>query len=157
MIYTVKWSELKTGRSGNKYTEMQLEDSEGNITDKVTTFDPVMTGGTIEGAIVKNDKGYLNFKKLEAPDFIKKGNPNYKTQQIEKAMDKKNESISHFQDKKEESIALAGAQRDAVLIVTTMMTQYPKGTIPDIEDIQNDIIEWRNWFLSEEFRLPPPF
>lgn len=158
MIYKITWCEVKkTGNTNGRdwsITEMTLEDPDGNKTEKVSTFDPVMNGGTIEGTIVKNDKGYLNFKKLEAPDFIKRGNPNYKTDQINKAMDKKNESISHFQDKKEESIALAGAQRDAVLIVTSI---FKDKNIDSDRELQEEIIKWRNWFLSDDFRIPPPF
>lgn len=165
MIYTIKWSEVtKSGTTNGRdwrMTSMLLVDGTGTETDKVTTFDKVETGGTIEGEIVQNGQ-YLNFKKkLEAPEFIKNSRgSNFKAQQIEKAVEKKNEAIAHFQDEKEKSIALAGAQRDAVLIVVQKMA-----TSPDLLDkvawdeqlIKEEIIKWRNWFLSENFRLPPPF
>lgn len=159
--YKIVWAqEKKKGETNGRpwvITNMTLEDEQGNTTENVSTFDPVMSGGTIEGTIVKKGE-YLNFSKLEPPEFIKKqqGILNYKSQQIEKVMDKKEASISHFQDKKEENIALAGAQRDAVLIVTMIYNNlnHPNESV---EAIKEHIIKWRNWFLSDSFRISPPF
>ena len=69
-------------------------------------------------------------------------------------MNKKREDISHFQASKEESIKLASAQRDAVLIVTTMAGFKFNSTTSDAT-IENEIIKWRNWFLSDDFQAPP--
>lgn len=55
-------------------------------------------------------------------------------------------------DRKEE---LASAQRDAVLITTTIMANYKEEAAG--MDIKEEIIKWRNWFLNDsEFNNPPP-
>lgn len=64
----------------------------------------------------------------------------------------KTASINKAMDRKEESITLAGAQRDAVLIVKELIE--PSWTT---EEIKEAVVEWRNWFLSSEFKnnIPP--
>lgn len=156
MKYVIEFCEVKKTGTGAKgpwtIITMSLKDEQGNITDKVDTFDAVMMGQTIEGTIEAGQYG-LNFKK----DMTTKqtAGSNFKAQQIEKAVVRKEESIGRFQASKEESIALMAAQRDAVLIVTTMFPQYATGTTES--DIKEDIVKWRNWFLSDEFKDIPPF
>ena len=57
---------------------------------------------------------------------------------------------------KEEAIALMAAQRDAVLLVTTLINSDTRK--PDTEDdLKMEIVKWRNWFLSDDFKEHPPF
>lgn len=162
--FNIKWSEKKN----DDWIVAQLHEnivSEGTITGKdykdvsinrkskkgdiFPNFDEIMTGQDVEGELWISDAGknylFAPRKKLEKPNFMKKN--------IEAVMDKKNESISKFQGQKEESIALMSAQRDAVLIVTTITL----GEETD-EEVKQRIIKWRNWFLSNDFRKDiPPF
>jgi len=131
--------------NGKPFVEADLDDG-GDEVFKVSAWNNEFAGDYWEGELEKNDKGYWRIKKP------KTGNPNFRTQQMEKVMDRKEQSIGKTMDRKEESIALAGAQRDAVLIVTRM---FPP--LVDDNQIKTDIIKWRNWFLSDDFRDTPPF
>lgn len=113
-------------------------------------FDSIRTGGSIEGELWDNPSGK---KYLFAPRTPKTASGGaYKSQQVKEAQDRKREDIERFQGSKEESIRLMSAQRDSVLIVTTLIGQG----IP-VEDIKEEIIKWRNWFLSADFEEHPPF
>lgn len=154
--FSIEWSEVKkTGTTNGKdwkITTMTLKDEMGTMHDNVSTFDPVMTGGSLEGEIITNEKGYKNFKNhIQRPS-----NPMFnKTAQMEKVMDRKEESITKFADRKEEAIAMAGAQRDAVLIVTSKIL-YAQPIADDT--VKLEILKWRNWLLSDEFKKGiPPF
>lgn len=118
--------------------------------DVFPNFDSLMPGQEIEGVLWQSPKGpfYLFPPKLAATGNFRASGA------ISKAMEKKEASIEKFQTNKEESIKLAGAQRDAVMIVTS------RDSIKDCTDehIENEVKRWRNWFLlDEEFNNPPPF
>lgn len=149
--FTIKWCNVaKKGNTNGRdwtITSMTLIDEQGNETPDVSTFTSVMNGGTLEGRIVKNDKGYLNFvPKLEAPEFIKKGNSNFKTQQIEKSMERKETSINKFQDNKEWSIKVASSMNKAIdLTIAEMKGELSK---MDSGDVAEMILKWRKWILN---------
>lgn len=177
--YKIKWVELKKVTVGG----VEKEIYEGTFTNNL--------GSDIQATIWKFDKENIEFPGWSEirPGGEVTGNPwtkpgttkvtiyppsenkprggapsAYKGKQIEEAQVRKNEMIGKTMDRKEESIALAGAQRDAVLIVTTMINtlgkDYLRGVNPGEnlgEDMKEQIIKWRNWFLSEDFRNPPPF
>ena len=73
---------------------------------------------------------------------------------IREAQDRKFESISNSQDVKNNSIRMAGAARDATLIVTTF---YPEIADPDFEGriqtreetIKEQWLMWRKWFYQQ--------
>lgn len=102
MKYTIDWCEVKRTGEGAKgpwtITEMNLRDEEGKVTEKVSTFDTVTNGGTIEGEIYTNDKGYLNFKKAQAVARSNFG-AQQKEASITKMQDRKAESIEKAQDR----------------------------------------------------------
>lgn len=143
--YTIKWCEIsKTGNTNGRawqITKMTLVDPEGKETEGVSTFESVMNGGTLEGKIVTNDKGYLNFiKKLEAPAFIKQAsNSAYKTQQIEKTMERKEQSIAKSQDNKEWGIKIASSMNKAVDVA---IAENKDNITPE------DILRWRKWIWN---------
>lgn len=64
---------------------------------------------------------------------------------IEKAMERKEQSINRFIDKKEQGMAIMAAGRDACMIVTARLGH---GNRPD-EEIQADIKKWSKWFLDQ--------
>lgn len=144
-IYKIKWIEVKkTGETnGRKWqiTEMTLEDDQGVETSKVSTFENVINGGTIEGKIVTNDKGYLNF--VKKPEAKAVANANFKTQQMEKVMERKESSINKFQDNKEWSIKVASSMNKAIELAIAQ-----KDEIPSHMTMQDTIIYWRKWIWN---------
>jgi hypothetical protein len=141
--YKIDWCEVKkTGNTNGrewKITEMTLTDEEGKKTDKVSTLENVAPGLELEGKIVTNDKGYLNFvKKLEAPEFVKKaGNSAYKEKLMNETMARKETSITKFQDNKEWSIKISSTMRDAVLL-----------SIAEQNPTADRILAWRRWLWN---------
>lgn len=144
-------AELKD-ESGTEFKEVSIN-KVSKKGEPFPNFDGLQPGREIEGELWTSEKGkhYLFPPRADKPRGGAGGA--FKTAQIEKVMDRKEESIGKFQDKKEEGIALSGAQRDAVLMTTTYFGLGSGGE----EGLKAKIIEWRNWFLSEEFRTPPPF
>jgi len=137
MKYKTNWVERRTGKSGKEYLVMNLLDEDGKETQNVSTFNLEYTAGQeIEGEIVQNGN-FLNWKaKLEAPAFIK--NSGYKTQMIEKSMERKENSIGKFQDNKEWSIKVASTMNKAVdLAIAEKLT--------DPVDLKENILRWREW------------
>lgn len=152
MKYKIELCEVKKEGSTNgrnwKITEMTLIDEGGIKTEKVSTFNSVAIGQELEGEIKQNDKGYLNFiAKLEPPQFMKQqSNTAFKTAQMEKVMDRKEQSIGKFQDTKDWSIKTSSTMRDAVLL-----TIAEKGDIPmRDEELGQMVVKWRK-FLWNHF------
>ena len=162
MTYKVEWIEVNkyreqkvslTRSDGSKLLEAKLgrEFKGQNIT----------AGQTIEGNEWKSSKNgsiYI-FPVKEDEHTAYKDKPVYsprspsQSQQIERAIETKNENIGKVMDRKEDAIKLMASQRDAVLIITSRGIQ----TLDDME-VQKGIIKWRNWFLlDKEFNNPPPF
>jgi hypothetical protein len=140
MRYKINWIEKRVGRSGKEYMVMSLVDETGKETTEVSTFEMQYTlAQEIEGQIVQNGK-FLNWKpKLEAPDFIKKGNGNFKAQQIEKVMERKEGSISKFQDNKELGIKVASTMNKAIDLA---IAELGEKVMPE------DILRWRKWIWN---------
>jgi hypothetical protein len=151
MKYKISWVEKKTGKSGKEYMVMHLRDENDVETQNVSTFElSYAPGQEIEGEIVQNGN-FKNWRgKLEAPNFIK--NSAYKTQQMEKVMDKKNESIGKFQDNKEWSIKTASTMNKAIdLAIAEKLT--------DPIELKDSILRWREWIWTNwevgEDQYPP--
>lgn len=64
---------------------------------------------------------------------------------IEKAMDRKEQSINRFIDKKEQGMAIMAAGRDACMIVTARLTHVAKSDA----EIEADIKKWSKWFYTQ--------
>ena len=151
--------ELKTRIKQEPYKKLTLENMNGAVFEGVSAFAwkfpnqaSLVAGAEIEGSIVIDG----NYKNLVG-GIEKKSNSNFKAQQIEKVMEKKSENIGKILDRKEESIRLASAQRDAVLLTTTLIANTPAGDIEE-KEVRQMVIKWRNWFLlDQEFNNPPPF
>lgn len=170
MRYKIAWIEQKSTKDGKPKAEATLvgeTESENATGVKVTiwgdfpNYGAIVNGGMIEGEIVPSrDPKYLpSLKPSVSPKMASRGN--FKAEQVERVMDKKNASISQFQDNKEEAIRLASAQRDAVLLVTTFYkSRWENDPILESEFdvlVKKKIIEWRDWFLSSNFTDVIPF
>ncbi len=102
MKYSIEWSEvIKRGETNGrawKMTKMNLKDEAGQLHDEVTTFDDVMTGGTLEGTIEMKGK-YKNFKNLpKAPSNSIYKRPDI-TENVKVAQERKEASIEKAQDR----------------------------------------------------------
>ncbi len=119
-------------------------------------FDDIKIDSDVQGRLWKSpaNKWYLFPPDAEKPHYG--ANNANKTAVMEKMMEKKEDSIKKFQNSKEDSIKLMAAQRDAVLIVNTLMAKDMGVTWIDSE-IKKEIIDWRNWFLLGDFNDIPPF
>ncbi len=100
--FQIKWAESKkTGETnGRKWeiTNMTLTDQDGKDIENVSTFEKVMTGGTIEGEIVPKGN-YLNFEPKKVDNGKK---PNF-----DRIMEKKSNQIAEAQSNKASQIAEA--------------------------------------------------
>lgn len=148
MKYHVEWIENKTGKSGKPYQAMTLKDETGAMFENVTTFDSLSLAGDYEGEIIQNGQ-YLNFKMKMANPYPKPAGRG-----IDKAMERKEASITKFADRKEESIALMSSQRDAVLIVTTLYPELASYEEPHkTREIEAKYHQWRKFLLNSNSPL----
>lgn len=110
MTYTVTNITQETAKTGKLYQRADLTDSNGQFYEKVSAFNGEFQreGMAIDGYLESKDfngKLYYTFKS--------KPSVGGKSAQIERVIEKKNESIANFQDAKEKSIQLAGAITNA--------------------------------------------
>ncbi len=158
--YNVNWlakknedwimASLKDGEKEYKDVSINRVNKKG---ETFPGFDDLQPGRDVEGELWESPshKWYLFAPRPESTRGGAGGA--FKQAQIEKTMDKKNEFIGKTLDRKEDSIRLAGAQRDAVLIVTTRYNDPEMS----IADFKNEILKWRDWFLTEFNKDIPPF
>lgn len=156
----IDWIEFKETATGKKKADVTLIDENGKTTDVTIWGDfpgysDLIVGQSIEGEIkaASDPKFKPSFNAPRSPKTASTGA--FKAMQIEKAQDRKESSIGRFQASKEESIKMAGAQRDAVLMVSTLIPL--RGIIPSDNLLRDEIIRWRDWFLSDKFEEHPPF
>lgn len=147
--FNIKWSERKSGNYGD-YIVADLVDEAGQELEGVSinekskkgdvfpNFKELMTGQDVEGELWTSDAGkhYLfpPRKKLDKPNFMKA-----KEAMIEKAVERKEKSISGFQDSKDWSIKTSSTMRDAVLIAIEESKVFPA------YDFQKGVLKWRKW------------
>lgn len=162
---TIEWIETKgpdwkvaslIGEDKTAYKDVSINrtSKKGEI---FPNFDDLKNGGEVEGELWQStgQKWYLFPPK---PQTTSGGAPRgsgggYKQKVMEESMARKESSIRNFQATKEESIRLSSAQRDSVLIVTSIGVKESSD-----DEIKHAIIKWRDWFLlSSEFNDTPPF
>ena len=144
---TINWLKEKNWQ-GKKFYEAEIVDEQGqrydaSIWPDVAGFENLMPGHQVEGELVKNAKGYWTLKGPK-PSFSGTGfsggrgiaqAQERKAQYIEKAQERKNESVSYF-NSLNSAIALLGKVHDS-----------PVDT--DDTSIKHFITRWRDWFLTE--------
>lgn len=149
MKFTINFLEKKSpewivanllDESGTEIKEVSINKT-SKKGDLFPHFDELMSGGTVEGEpwISGAGKNYLfpPKVKLEKPEFMKA-----KTQQIEKTMARKEESIGRFQDNKEIIIKISSTMRDATLLAVAEMQHTSPSSHSDIELL---VLKWRKW------------
>lgn len=158
MKFTIEWLEMKETSTGKRKADATVVSEDGKNTDVTIWADfpgfTELTPGMSVEADIKPASDPKYKPSLTAPRSSHKASGGgYKARVMEDAMVRKETSISRFQTNKEESIKLMSAQRDAVLIVTTM---YDAGAWGE-EEMKRQILKWRDWFLSEKFNETLPF
>lgn len=158
MKYKIQWIQQGKTSTGKVKADAEVVGEDGTNTELTIWgdfpgFQDLMPGSEVEGEIKPaSDPKYK--PSLNAPKSpVAQRSGAYKGKVIEEAQNRKAEQIRGFQAEKGESIRLAGAQRDAVLIVATF---YKDGEW-DESFLKEKIVNWRDWFLSKEFNETLPF
>lgn len=154
MRYSIQTLQVKNIPSlGKKVAEMEVKDIEGNtlkgsMWEDFPSFNTMTFGSQFEADLVYKEKNGYTTGTFYAPKGLTKRSFGGKAD-MTKIMDTKAQNIEKSQDRKEEAISKAGAQRDAVLIVTTF---YKNLADSDLETVENQvklrIAEWYKYFLN---------
>ena len=150
MIYKISNAIPKTWND-KKFVEAELIDTNGELF-KVSAWAGEFDDKTEwEGDLVKNDKGYWKLVTKKAV-----AGANFKAQQVEKTMERKEKSIAHFQDEKEWSIMVSSTMRDAVSLAIAEYTINKQS----LDSLDRCVLKWREWLIenwSVEKTDKPPF
>lgn len=138
MIYKLSNKNEKTWND-KKYTEAELTDTNGELFKVSAWAGEFNDKDTWEGELVKNDKGYW---KLVSPKAV--AGSNFKAQQVEKTMERKEKSIAGFQDNKEWSIMVSSTMRDAVQLAVAEYTINKQ----NLDRLDECVLKWRSWLIE---------
>lgn len=139
--------------TGKPMKRLEVADT-NNTVSKVNIFSDfphyadLKEGSTIDGEIRKNDKGYDNLYSNEIKPRSG-ASSGFKTAQIEKAMEHKEQSISKFQDNKEFSIMVASSMSGAIALA---IAEYKDKTVLDTLD--QAVLKWRR-FILDNWNIDP--
>lgn len=137
MIYKIENKNEKTWND-KKFTEAELVDSQGERF-KVSAWAGEFEGKEeIECTLEKNDKGYW---KLLTPKKV--AGANFKANQINETMQRKETSIKGFQDSKEWSIMTASSMNKAIDLAIAEIKD-----IKTLNTLEQDILKWREWIIN---------
>lgn len=145
--YTINWAERKTTKVGDKF-DAALKDEQGVETTGVTLWakdwPDAQPGREVEGDLVVKQNGQYTNKTLYKAKTWSAGRAAAKPD-FTKIVEQKNENITRQMDRKEDSIKIAGAQRDATLMVTTF---FHDGFHTD-EELKTKWLSWKSYFLGQ--------
>jgi len=136
MIYKISNKHNKEW-NGKPFVEAELTDTNGELF-KVSAWAGEFAGDTWDGELEKNDKGYW---KLITKKSV--GGSNFKAQQIEKTMERKEQSIGKFQDNKDWSIRVSSTMNKAVDLAIAEIKD-----IRTLNTLEADILKWREWLWN---------
>lgn len=137
------WKLLTIEMGANSYQSDVSVNRTGKKGEVFPNFDAIAPGITVEGELWQSGQGKWY---LFPPKVQKQGNSNFKGQQIEKAMERKEQAIDTFQDKKNEAILRAGAFRDATLVSLASLRDQP---FPSDEEYKAEWKKWVKYFLQK--------
>ena len=148
---TIDWVETKTGARG-PYQVASIVRPDGEMVHNVYIFSnfpgyPFSPGVKISGSIDMSGK----YKNLKFGKTVQRTIPMQTQSPISIAMDRKNTMVQRAQDNKELGIRVAGAMRDATLIVTQMYPELAKITDQEVKEkaIQEKWHHWRGFFFDQ--------
>lgn len=150
MLYKISNKQEKSWND-KKYVEAELVNPQGELF-KVSAWNGEYDGkNEIECELEKNDKGYW---KIVTPKKV--AGVNFKAMQVEKTMERKEQSISKFQDSKEYSIKVASTFSNAVNLAIANFKQNPTS----LRTLEEEVEYWREWCWTHYDVNPeqyPPF
>lgn len=150
MKYSIEWLERKETSTGKTKYDATLKNEAGVVTEKVTIWDSfpnfsdLKPGTVIDCDVVTKQNGkYTNVTAYPSK------NPNGTTrpQGMKAAQERKAEMIEKAQERKSESIAFFNATNNAIVLLEAYNknAEYPFSP----EGAKKFITEWREWFLTE--------
>jgi len=154
MEYEISWLERSTTSTGKQKITATIIDPHGVKTEGVTlwkaswpNFDQLMPSMKVQGDLSVTQNGqYTNKTLFQGKTWSAASKSNggaYRgSQATAKAQETKREDIKEAQETKHEAIKLAGAQRDAVLIVTNFYKDL------DASEVRIKIQEWMKYFIG---------
>lgn len=143
--FTIEWSEKKQIPSGKWVINATLKDEVGVTHERVSIWSDfpnwvnIMTGHTVEGNIVTNDKGYKTLYPPRTGTVSSNGGANRASGGGLGAgmMKAKSESIAKAQENKELGIMTSSTIRLATDCAIAENNPTPA-----------NILKWRNWFIT---------
>lgn len=161
MKIKLSWVEKKHIDSLNKdVMECNGNDENGNavkfsIWSDFPGFEEINAASEIEGNLwEKPGTGKFTLYPPKAPTIAKSGSTGGFKAGMQKMVEQKQEGIKAAQENKHEAIREAGAQRDAVLMVTTFYPDFTDDTIASEKErlLKEKYLYWKEFFLNQ-----PPF
>lgn len=137
----------KVASNGNPYKALEVQDEAGavfkvNIFNDFPEFSLLKEGSVVRGQLVQKGQ-YTNL--LSETQNKPRGGASgaFKTAQIEKTMERKEQSIGKFQDNKEWSIMIASSMTNAVNLA---IAEFRDKTVLDTLD--QAVLKWRQFILD---------
>lgn len=140
MQFKISNKQEKTStNTGKKYISATLTDEQGVEYTGINAFNGEFNvADTWHGELQKNG----NYYNLVSPKMV--AGSNFKAQQIEKAVERKEHSIERFQDSKEFAIRTASTMSGAVSIATAVFKQDPN----DLRTMEELVLHYREWLWT---------
>lgn len=152
MSYTIQKIEFKTSGAGNKYARATIDGKEVAIFDKFPNFENLKEGDTVDGDLTKKDyngKESWTLNPLYKPSTFQ---PKGGGAGVKAAQERKEVMIEKAQERKSESIAYFNAINSAIALYNA----HPE---KEMHNPKEFIIEYRDWFLAEweKYNQKTPF
>lgn len=146
MKYTIEWLERKRTSTGKDKIDATLSDGKNSIDvtiwDNFPNFTGLMAGQDVEGDVVTKQNGQYTNKTLYPVKVAT--TPKFGASGVSKLMDKKAEQIEKAQERKSESIAFFNATNSAITLVSKLGIESMSEA-----QIRVSVVSWRDWFLKE--------
>lgn len=137
-------SEEKVSAKGNKYKRIRIEGNDNELAcfSTFSKYSEVIAGAQVDGLIKEKDFNGKKSYTLEDENKPKVGG--FGGIGVKAAQERKADMIEKAQDRKSESIAYFNSTNCAIELVGKLDTQSMTH-----QDIEEEIIYWRDWFLAE--------
>lgn len=146
--YKIEFIERKTTSTGKEMAKLNLVSEEGELIQGVTIWSdfPNFKDFKLNDYIEGDYKDTGQWKNLYPPKPAPKAGGGFKSAQVEKLMDKKDESISKHTDRKEEGIMVSSTMRDSMQLALAEIAGTP---FPTDEEVEAIFVKWRAWYLQK--------
>lgn len=138
----------KSASTGKEFVSATLTDEQGVEYTGVNAFNGEFSADAWHGELVQNG----NYWNLVTPK--QSAGNNFKTQQMEKVMERKEQGIIRSQDNKDYSIRTSSSMNKAIEIA---IAEY--GNPKNLYTMEESILKWREWIWThwEDVDKFPPF